>query len=102
MAEFHLLIDDLRELNVDLTARNGEDGLAALREHGDRVTHLYMDHDLGEDTMDGYSVLSTALDEGIHPQTVILVTMNSVGRENMARALEAHGYRRLGQRFTKV
>lgn len=45
MSEFHLLIDDIRELEMDYIARDGLAGLRALEEYP--VTHLYMDHDLG-------------------------------------------------------
>ena len=93
MTEFHLLIDDVRELNMDLTVRTSAEGKRALAENP--VTHLYMDHDLGEDDgecRNGYEVLTWALDNGHCPPKVYLVTMNPVGKRNMVDALEAYGY----------
>ena len=46
MNEFHLLIDDFREFDVDHIAKTAREGLAALAEYP--VTHLYLDHDLGD------------------------------------------------------
>lgn len=99
MTEFHLLIDDLREIDADVIARTGEEGLAALRTQP--VTHLYMDHDLGQEHTDGYRVIAQALEEGICPPNVMMVTSNPVGRQNMVAALEANGYRRRGNWYTK-
>jgi hypothetical protein len=93
--EFHLLIDDFREFDVDHIAKTAQDGRQALLSFP--VTHLYMDHDLGEysDT-DGYKVVTWALERGVCPAHVQLVTSNPVGRDNMARALENYGYQRKG------
>jgi hypothetical protein len=50
MNEFHLLIDDFREFDVDHIAKTAQDGRQALLSFP--VTHLYMDHDLvGRDNM---------------------------------------------------
>jgi CheY-like chemotaxis protein len=102
MTELHLLIDDLRELQTDLVVRTSADGKQALIDHP--VTHLYMDHDLGEmdgEFRNGYEVLAWALENGRCPPNVLLVTWNSVGRKNMEQALEASGYRRNGNWYTK-
>ena len=56
MTEFHLLIDDFREFYVDHIAKNAADGQKALLSFP--VTHLYMDHDLGdENEPTGYDVI---------------------------------------------
>lgn len=99
MSEFHLLIDDVRELNMDYTARDGIDGLRALDTHP--VTHLYMDHDLGEQDTTGYDVLVFALEAGICPPNVLLVTSNPVGRQNMANALLSYDYTQTGNWFRR-
>lgn len=99
MKELHLLIDDLREIDADVVARTGEEGLEVLRTQP--VTHLYMDHDLGLFCMDGYQVIAQALKEGICPPNVFMVTSNPVGRQNMVAALEENGYRRRGNWYTK-
>ena len=95
MNEFHLLIDDFREFDVDHIAKTAQDGRHALLSFP--VTHLYMDHDLGEHSdTDGYKVVTWALERGVCPAHVQLVTSNPVGRDNMARALENHGYQKKG------
>lgn len=95
---FHLLIDDLREMKMNHTARTPEEGRKALLTYP--VTHLYMDHDLGTDES-GYDVLTWALERGCCPDRVFFVTSNPVGRDNMVRALEAHGYARSGGWYVK-
>ena len=98
MNEFHLLIDDFREFDVDHIAKTAREGLAALAEYP--VTHLYLDHDLGDvGEPTGYDVLNMALHRGILPANVMLVTANPVGRENMERALENAGYEKKGNWF---
>jgi hypothetical protein len=95
MNEFHLLIDDFREFDVDHIAKTAQDGRQALLSFP--VTHLYMDHDLGHwsDT-DGYAVIKWALERGVCPAHVMLVTSNPVGRDNMAAALTHTGYEKKG------
>ena len=91
MNEFHLLIDDFREYDMDHTARTAQEGRQALLSFP--VTHLYMDHDLGDESdTDGYKVIVWALERGICPAHVQLVTSNPVGRNNMVAALENAGY----------
>jgi len=95
MDEFHLLIDDFREFDVDHIAKNAREGQKALLAFP--VTHLYMDNDLGDvDEPTGYDVLTWALMRGIHPTNVMLVTSNPVGRDKMAAALENAGYSKKG------
>ena len=98
MNEFHLLIDDLRELKMDHVARTAEVGRQALLSFP--VTHLYMDHDLGTDET-GYDVLVWALARSCVPDNVYFVTSNPVGRDNMAAALEAEGYQKKGNWYRK-
>lgn len=103
MNEFHLLIDDVRELNMDLTARTSAEGKKALAENP--VTHLYMDHDLGEfdgEFRNGYEVLLWALENGHCPPNVFLVTSNPVGRQNMALALVSYDYTQNGNWFRRT
>lgn len=85
-----LLIDDIRDFNVDMIARNGEAGLFLLSFHV--FDEVYFDHDLGHG-MTGYTVLTKALEEGWLDQTkVMLVTSNPVGRDKMVCALDHHGF----------
>ena len=89
------MIDDFRDMDADHIARTAQDGRQALLSFP--VTHLYMDHDLGEasDT-DGDKVIDWALERGVCPSRVLFVTSNPVGRDNMARALENSGYQKKG------
>lgn len=91
MTEFHLLIDDFRTYDMDHTARTAQEGRQALLSFP--VTHLYMDHDLGEESdTDGYKVIVWALERGVCPAHVQMVTSNPVGRDNMIAALENADY----------
>lgn len=99
MDEFHLLIDDLREIEVDHTARNASEGRKALLSFP--VTHLYLDHDLGEDSENGYQILEWALERGCCPPNVFLITANPVGSAKMELALLNNGYTRKGNWITK-
>jgi hypothetical protein len=93
MKEFHLLIDDLREPEgMDDIARTSTDACLALMQHEGVLTHLYLDHDLGEPEATGYTILNWAIKRNLLPPNVYLVTANPVGRDNMARALESEGY----------
>ena len=99
MREFHLLIDDVRDYDVDLIARNARAGKAALIMD---VTHLYLDHDLGDvDEPTGYDVLVWAIEADYLPPNVFLVTANPVGRDRMVAALENAGYRKDGNWYRK-
>ena len=101
MNEFHLLIDDFRYYEMDNIARTAQEGRKALLAFP--VTHLYMDHDLGPySDANGYQVLTWALERGIAPPHVQLVTSNPVGAENMQRALEAHGYEKKGAWYKRI
>lgn len=100
MTEFHLLIDDFREFYVDHIAKNARDGQKALLAFP--VTHLYMDHDLGdENEPTGYDVICWAIERGCVPANVTMVTSNPVGRDNMVAALENIGYTRKGNWYVK-
>lgn len=79
---FHLLIDDIRTLDVDVISRTGKVGMR-LMEAGE-VTHLYMDNDLGDDVpMEGIDILKWARDNGHMPPNVTIVSANIVCRKRM-------------------
>jgi len=85
-----LLIDDIRDFNVDVIARNGKSGKAMLlSQEWDTV---YFDHDLG-DRINGYELLTFALESGLlNKSRVEIVTGNPVGRKNMEAALKDSGF----------
>ena len=87
------LIDDIRELNCDYTARNARDGLKMMTDHFDEIGTLCLDHDLGdEEEPTGFDVLKRLFFNNLVPDHVQLVTSNPVGRANMANLLEDNGY----------
>jgi hypothetical protein len=85
-----LLIDDCRDLGVDVIARTPEAGRKLLALGGWEC--LCLDHDLGSAQETGYDVLRWAIECGMLPPKVQLVTSNPVGRSNMRAALESVGY----------
>ena len=89
-----LLIDDMRDLNCDIIARNAKVGKEALINWAGRIECLCLDHDLGEETS-GYDIAKWAIDEEIMPNRVQLVTSNPVGRDNIANLLINNGYKEL-------
>lgn len=96
-----LLIDDTRTIHVDRTARTYDDGIVALRDEGPWDV-LYLDHDLGE-AKSGYDIANwLERNPQYRPMEVTLVTGNPVGRENIARALLAMGYRHAGATTYKL
>ena len=80
-----LLIDDLRNINVDVTARTYDEGIKALEEQGPFDT-LYLDHDLGDPdpSKTGYGIMNF-LEANLRllPKEIVLVTANPVGRVRM-------------------
>jgi len=86
-----LLIDDVRDLNVDVIARTDRAAIKCLAVGGWEV--ILFDHDLGENCASGYEVLQHALlHDWLGDAKIRFVTSNPVGRQNMERALEAAGY----------
>lgn len=87
----YLLIDDVRNINVDVIARNSTAAEHLLAMGG--WTCVIFDHDLGENDISGYDVLSKALENNWldEVEEVQLITSNPVGRERMRQALEREG-----------
>jgi hypothetical protein len=91
-----LLIDDIRDIGADVTARNAEVAKSVLA--GPLVfDKVYFDHDLGPDET-GHDVLVWMLVNGIRPPMIVLVTMNPVGLRNMENVLAANGYTKTATR----
>lgn len=87
-----LLIDDERNLGCDVIARTDEGARLALQNCS--WEGLCLDHDLGC-KWSGYDILTWALERGLVPPIVELVTSNPAGRDRMGAALEANGYKKL-------
>ncbi len=87
MKELHVLIDDLRELDVDITCRTVEHALYILKV--EPVTHLYLDNDLGDDQpMEGVDILKWAAENDLVPDNVYLVTANPIAKKRMVDILK--------------
>lgn len=91
-----LLIDDVRDLNCDVIARNGRAALHLLNAH--KWECVVFDHDLGIGldgrSINGYEVMMHAFLNGSLTGTprIQLCTSNPVGRDNMIAVLLYNGY----------
>jgi hypothetical protein len=89
-----LLIDDLRDLLADVTARTYDEGVRFLEAGNIRL--LKLDHDLGDTNphKTGYGII-LLLEEcpELQPEEIELVTANPVGKTAMEAGLQSMGYR---------
>jgi hypothetical protein len=81
-----LLIDDERNLDVDVIARTASAGKEMLKSYR-KWECVCMEIDTG------YDVMVWAIQNRLLPNRVQLVTSNPVGRKNMRAALEREGYK---------
>lgn len=91
----YLLIDDCRNLKgMDEVARNADEGAYYLSSRV-KWACIYLDHDLGLESISGYQLLVKAFESGWldYNPDFQLVTSNPVGRYNMAEVLYKRGYR---------
>ena len=80
-----LVIDDVRVIEADYTARTFEEGIAALKVGGPWAL-LYLDHDLGDPdpSKTGYDIINfLEANPKLLPGRIVLVTSNPVGRKKM-------------------
>lgn len=86
-----LLIDDLRDLEADLIARDYEQGARLLKEHWGEIDTLLLDHDLGhESAPTGYDIVKQFYQ--FLPEKVVIVSANPIGVENIGCFLKQVGY----------
>lgn len=98
-----LLIDDFRSLGCDVTCRTSQEGKNALVSYKGNIECLCLDHDLGPGQESGYDVAKWALENGLMPNHVQIVSSNPVGRQNIAFVLTSYGYTTTdGTNFKKV
>lgn len=94
-----LLIDDLRNANVDVIARTYDSAMAVL--NTDIVwTGMVFDHDLGCEK-NGYDILSWCIDNNKLPNDVQLITDNAAGLDKMGTALMLNGFEKIHSRKFK-
>lgn len=80
-----LLIDDLRDIQADVIARNFDAGIHALKELGP-FDVLFLDHDYGDpDPAKNGEGIMKFLEENPQylPKTIRIVSANPVGRQRM-------------------
>ena len=86
-----LLIDDKRDLNTELIARNFKVGIRLLAYFKGDIEALCIDHDLGEEKT-GYDLIKWAISNNVLPNHVQIVSDNPVGVKNIGDALRSEGY----------
>ena len=84
-----LSIGDKYGFSADVSAKTGEDGAVLLA--GVKWDGVYLEHDLAG-ALSGYDVVQSALDHGVLPSSVYLITSNRQGRSNTGVLLEDAGY----------
>jgi hypothetical protein len=75
-----LLIDDIRKIKADVTARTFQEGIDALKK--EKFDILYLDHDLGDPDPKhtGYDIMNFLEEHQEHlPSKIIIVSSNPVG-----------------------
>ena len=87
-----LLIDDVRNFNVDIVLRTAKAAIEFFIVVGDNISFekVYLDFDLGDGI--GLDVLKQAIFNNAIIPKIILVTMNPVGRKQMNDYLLDNGY----------
>lgn len=81
-----IFVDDIREApsNYNKTFRTAEDFIEWLHKNPDTcVSTLSLDHDLGENVMDGYQLVKTLVDMPNCIQRIQFHTDNIIGLKNM-------------------
>lgn len=99
----HLLIDDIRDLQgMDIICRTADAGIKAVKQLS--PSHLYIDHDLGADSINGYQLIVKLLEAKKCPTHVQIVSSNPVGVKNIGAALIDAGFMPSldGRNFRKV
>lgn len=96
-----LLIDDIRDINADIIARNFAAAVIILKSIP--IDHIRIDHDLGsvgitevdgkryQET--GSGILRWMIDANVRPGLIEIVSNNPVGIKNMQAELVALGYK---------
>lgn len=87
-----LFLDDVRPAPEGwMLVTNVEDAKLVLMKY--RVTHLSLDHDLGENVQSGYDLVKWIEEryfvQDIRPPEMTIHSANPVGRQNMQRAINA-------------
>lgn len=92
-----LLIDDIRNFNVDIIARTGEAGLLVLGACQGNIDKLWLDFHLGNHaSMNGAQVITDAIENEITlPNTIIIVSSLNQGCEVLTEVLLLNGYKQI-------
>ena len=85
------LIDDIRDIGVDVIARNIIGARTVYQNNDITGWTLFLDHDLGIPES-GLDVIREMIALNNVPERVIIVSSNPVGRDNIGHALTDIGY----------
>lgn len=104
-----LLIDDVRDLDVDVICRNYASGLLFLEMFLMDVTHLFLDNDLGskDPNDDGYKIACwiearhADLGDAALPTRIDVVTSNPAAASKMEQIFSKLYPYQLGRTFSK-
>ena len=88
-----LLVDDVRDTDADIICRTYVGAKVVADNVHLNDWRLLLDHDLGPGKS-GYDFINYLIVNGNQPKSVLIVSSNPVGRDNIGRALEADGYKR--------
>lgn len=102
------MVDDKRDINVDIIARNSNAARQILRQMKGEISVLILDYDLGEvktkqsKEITGWDVLQYAIIYDLLPPTVQIISDNPIGRKRLHDALIHDAkYLKQGCNYTK-
>ena len=87
----YILIDDRRNLDVDIIIRTPESALEFMDKQDVSEDVVIFDNDLGYET-EGWHIMQHMFDIGNYPAEIQLVTSNPVARDRMRSMIEHTGY----------
>ena len=90
-----VLIDDVRNVsNVNIICRDFNSALILIEKCLTNITHLILDHDLGDENIrsNGHELLKIILGYDYKVDKIQLISMNPVGKKNMENSLLDAGY----------
>ena len=95
--KYTLLIDDVRKIHTDYVVRSKDAAIHFFHCFTDTMEfeNVYLDFDLGDG--DGLEVLKYAFFMNTIMKNVYLITMNPVGRKQLADYLIEQGYHKINE-----
>jgi len=88
-----VIVDDERELDCDVIIRSPYAAVRTIEALKGQIECLVMDHDLGDDDINGYEILGMLDIKDLLPDHVQICTANPAGRKNMYGVLNGAGFK---------